>query len=102
MIAKNLKYLRGKLKVTQAQFATIFSIPLKTYQAYEEGRSTPFITTLFRISEHFDIDVKTLCTKDLSAHISNDPAISKAEKILTAYLSLSTKERKAVDALLWD
>lgn len=47
---KILKQLRRQLGLTQQEFAEKLSLKLRTYQAYEQGRSEPSIKTLLAIS----------------------------------------------------
>jgi transcriptional regulator with XRE-family HTH domain len=66
MLSTNLKYLRKRLGITQAQMAEKISIKRSLIGAYEEGRAEPKLSTLVSISRLFGISLDSLITQDHS------------------------------------
>ena len=66
MVDSNLKFLRKKNGLTQAQLAEKLNIKRSLVGAYEEGRAEPRLSTLVNISRLFDISLDQLVTFDLS------------------------------------
>lgn len=62
--AVDVKAIREKLSLTQAQFATTFHLSLATIQAWEEGQSLPdpVARTLLRVIERNPAAVKDALT----------------------------------------
>lgn len=58
--AVDVKAIREKLSLTQAQFATMFHLSLTTIQAWEQGQSLPdpVARTLLRVIERNPVAVK--------------------------------------------
>ena len=66
MLAKNIKYLRKKHKISQQELADAFELPRTTLGDYERGKSEPNVQMLIRLAEKFEISVDDLIQKDLS------------------------------------
>lgn len=66
MVDSNLKFLRKKNGLTQAQLAEKLNIKRSLIGAYEESRAEPRLSTLVNISRLFDISLDQLVTRDLS------------------------------------
>lgn len=66
MVDSNLKFLRKKNGLTQAQLAEKLNIKRSLIGAYEEGRAEPRLSTLVNISRVFDISLDQLVTAELS------------------------------------
>lgn len=66
MIGKNLKYLRGKNKLSQQALSDVLSIPRTTLGDYERTKTEPNIAMLIKMAEYFDVQVDDLISKDLS------------------------------------
>ncbi|GEO05794.1 hypothetical protein AAE02nite_34580 [Adhaeribacter aerolatus] len=66
MVDSNLKFLRKKNGLTQAQLAEKLNIKRSLIGAYEEGRAEPRLSTLVNISRLFDISLDQFVTRDLS------------------------------------
>src|SRR6187402_1715028 len=77
MLSTNLKYLRKRLGITQAQMAEKLSIKRSLIGAYEEGRAEPKLTTLVSIARLFDISLDSLITKDYSQGVIEDESLVK-------------------------
>ncbi|MGV3588874.1 MAG: XRE family transcriptional regulator [Adhaeribacter sp.] len=65
MVDGNLKFLRKKNGLTQAQLAEKLNIKRSLIGAYEEGRAEPRLSTLVNIARLFDISLDQLVTNDL-------------------------------------
>ncbi len=66
MLNTNIKSLRKRLGITQAQLAEKLNIKRSLIGAYEEGRAEPKLTTLVSIARLFDISLDSLITEDHS------------------------------------
>ncbi|MDB5261810.1 MAG: transcriptional regulator [Adhaeribacter sp.] len=74
MVDNNLKFLRKKNGLTQAQLAEKLNIKRSLVGAYEEGRAEPRLSTLVNISRLFEVSLDQLVTLELS---KNKPEASK-------------------------
>ena len=66
MLNSNLRSLRKRLGITQAQLAEKLNIKRSLIGAYEEGRAEPKLTTLVSIARLFNISLDSLITEDHS------------------------------------
>jgi transcriptional regulator with XRE-family HTH domain len=66
MLARNIKYLRKKNKISQQDLASALDLPRTTLGDYERGKNEPNINMLIRMAEKFNISLDELITKDLS------------------------------------
>ena len=64
MLNTNLKSLRKRLGITQAQLAEKLNIKRSLIGAYEEGRAEPKLSTLVSIARLFNISLDSLITED--------------------------------------
>src|SRR5690606_12619051 len=71
MLDTNLKVLRKRLGITQAQMAEKINIKRSLIGAYEEGRAEPKLATLVSIARLFGISLDSLITEDQSQEIAN-------------------------------
>src|SRR6188474_358945 len=76
MLCTNLKYLRKRLGITQAQLAEKLNIKRSLIGAYEEGRAEPKLSTLVSIARLFGISLDSLITQDHSQII---PVVAQEE-----------------------
>lgn len=60
MFSKNLKDLRLKANLTQAQIAQELDITQQSYQKWESGKSKPTLNTLEMFSDFFGISIEEL------------------------------------------
>lgn len=58
-----LKELRKAKKITQQEFAKEFGLPLRTYNAYENGEYEPSIETLIKLADFYDVSLDFLCER---------------------------------------
>ncbi len=64
----NLKKLRKAKRLSQSEFARIFSLTRATVGAYEEGRAEPKLDKLIEIANYFGLSVDQLISKKLSVN----------------------------------
>jgi len=65
MVDINLKFLRKKIGLTQAQLAEKLNIKRSLIGAYEEGRAEPKLSTLVNIAQLFQVTLDQLITQEL-------------------------------------
>ena len=78
MLSNNLRSLRKRHGLTQAQMAEKLNIKRSLIGAYEEGRAEPKLSTLVNIARLFDITVDSLVTQDHSQEIVAEVALEQA------------------------
>ncbi len=81
MFSKNLKDLRLKANLTQAQIAQELDITQQSYQKWESGKSKPTLNTLEMFSDFFGVSIEEL----LSNGTVRIESILNADKI--SYMS---------------
>lgn len=81
MFSKNLKDLRLKANLTQAQIAQELDITQQSYQKWESGKSKPTLNTLEMFSDFFGVSIEEL----LSDGTVRIESILNADKI--SYMS---------------
>ena len=79
LIGKNLKHLRQIHRLNQEEFAQLFDLNRGNIASYESGAAEPKINTLLQISQHFEIPMEDLVSKDLSAQNSSYPSGTKSD-----------------------
>lgn len=75
MIAKNIKYLRNKIRYSQQGLADSIDIKQKTLAKYKEGRNEPDIETLIKLSVFFGVFVDMLIKSDCSRIVTPEMAL---------------------------
>lgn len=65
MISMNLKYLREKHSLTQAQFAEKLSVSRQTVAKWENGESLPDLKSCSALALLFDVSIDALITYPL-------------------------------------
>lgn len=66
MIAKNIKHLRILKKLSQEVLGDELNVPRSRIGSYEEGRSSPSIEFLIKLSDYFKIPIDILLRNDLT------------------------------------
>ena len=61
----NLSLFRWEAKLSQQKLCDKLEIPIKRYQAWEEGRSQPDIDTLELLADFYTISLDELMTRNL-------------------------------------
>jgi transcriptional regulator with XRE-family HTH domain len=97
MIDNNLKFLRKKNGMTQAQLAEKLQIKRSLVGAYEEGRAEPKLSTLVNIAHLFEITLDHLVTADLSksafeSHRDNNEAAAHKMRVLAITVDQENRE----------
>lgn len=64
--ATNISYLRKQKQLSQSAFAKVLEVPRSRISSYEEGRSTPSIDFLIKISDYFKIPIDVLIRNKLT------------------------------------
>lgn len=95
MLSTNLKYLRKRLGITQAQMAERLSIKRSLIGAYEEGRAEPKLSTLVSIARLFGISLDSLITQDHSQLIPvPEPKIEKSQDDKLRVLAITVDQNQ--------
>lgn len=91
-----LKQAREAKGLNQIEFADLAGAKKTAYVGYEGGKTGPSIAFLYRLEEH-GIDIGWL----LTGRSLDEPGLSEQEvKLLQLFGKLSSRERKAVIALI--
>lgn len=79
--ANNIKFLRKKKNLTQAQIAIELGFPRTTWASYEAEQAEPKISEIIRISEYFGIQMSQLLMEELSddVHLSQNVGEKKSK-----------------------
>jgi transcriptional regulator with XRE-family HTH domain len=94
-IPETLKYWREKANISQAEVSEALKMPIKTYQAYEEGRSEPSIKTLLKLKSVFHCN-----TIEEMLFPFEEPMKSYKDKLFENYRKASIEKRKIIDFIL--
>jgi transcriptional regulator with XRE-family HTH domain len=65
LVAKNIKFLRIRGKLSQEQFALKIGLNRGNVASYEKGTAEPSITNILKIVKYFNIDLVELVEYDL-------------------------------------
>lgn len=65
-ISKNIRFLRGKTNLNQAQLADKLGFKRSTYATFESGRAKLTVENLVKISNYYRISVDDIIKNDLS------------------------------------
>lgn len=76
-----LKYLRKENNVTQVKISEIIDRPIKRYQKWEEGRSTPDLISLFLIARAHGITMDSLMSLAFSIGEKNGEVMPDVFKV---------------------
>jgi len=68
LIGKNIKKIRTLKKLSQSNFAELFSISRASIGSYEEERAEPKIDKIIEIANYFSIDINILLKKELTVN----------------------------------
>ena len=87
MELKNLKYLRKINKLTQLETSNELKIPLRTYNAYENGEYEPNIETLIKIANYFNVSVDYIINRQQNNKID----ISELNEVQQNIIKMTTE-----------
>ena len=65
-IGKNIKKIRSLKKISQTEFAEIFSLTRGSIGAYEEERAEPKLETIIQLANYFGLSIDALVNKELT------------------------------------
>lgn len=88
----NLKELRNKRNVSQAQVAEALGISLRAYQNYEYGQREPNIDMINKLADYFNVTTDRLLGRDTEEQDVIDE--------LAAEFNMTALEKKIVDGYL--
>lgn len=66
IVAKNIKYLREKNKVSRKELAKQLNRSVSTIQMWEQDLRSPVMGAVLEIADYFGVDVDTLIYTDIS------------------------------------
>lgn len=67
-VSKNIKDLRRKLNLTQKVIGNKLGVNSSRIGSYEEGRATPPLEMIQKLSLLYGVPMESFCFKDLSDH----------------------------------
>lgn len=76
MIGENLKNVRKKHKLTQQDIANVLGIDRSTYTFYETGKTSPSISTVYKLAEIYNVTVGYLLGVEESGNTSVRKSVS--------------------------
>lgn len=65
LLSTNIKFLRSRLKLSQAKFSEKIEVEQKRYAKWEEGRCQPDIDNLIALARIHKVTLDKLLTKNL-------------------------------------
>ncbi len=77
---ENIKLLRIKKGLKQNEMLTAIGIKQSTWNGYETGNSTPYLSVAIEISKYFDISIGDLIEKDLSVYLGEGNNFNNLEE----------------------
>ncbi|MFC5270312.1 XRE family transcriptional regulator [Adhaeribacter terreus] len=100
MLSTNLKYLRKRLGITQAQMAEKINIKRSLIGAYEEGRAEPKLSTLVSIARLFGISLDSLITQDhsqLVPQVTQEEAKNQEGKLRVLAITVDQDQNENIE-----
>lgn len=94
-LADNIKHLRKKRDLTQAQLAQQIGIKRAALGAYEEGRAEPRITTLIALADFFGLKIEDLLQGDLTRNRPNQPDL-KGSRLRVLPVTVGDDDRERI------
>ena len=98
-ISTNLKFLRKKRKLTQAQFSDIVGLANTNVPSWESGNSIPSLSILYKYSKEFNISMDVLLDVDLNfsdSEVDNAPIVSRSKNLFMEDPAVYGKEQVVV------
>lgn len=101
---ENLKLLRSAAGISQKALADSIGVSQQSINKYENHNIEPDIATLSRIADYFQVSIDFLVGRTnrrlLPAESGDSSISSEEESFLFRYRALSSKQKKAVQAVL--
>jgi transcriptional regulator with XRE-family HTH domain len=95
LLSSNLRHLRKKKGLTQAQLAEKIGIKRSALGAYEEGRAEPKLTTLQAFAEFFELNIDDIFRVDLTRNRPAPPDI-KGNKLRVLSVTVDQNENEQI------
>lgn len=95
LLSTNIRHLRKKKELTQAQLAEKIGIKRSALGAYEEGRAEPKLTTLQAFAEFFELRLDELIQVDLTRNRPAPPDI-KGKKLRVLSVTVDDRENETI------
>src|SRR5688572_25273008 len=98
LFADNLRYLRGRKKLSQQKVADDLRISRGQYQKYEDGHSEAPYQILIRISQYYNVTTDLLLTADL-AKVSLDSMIKIGQNRMLLPIMVDAENNDAIEVV---
>jgi transcriptional regulator with XRE-family HTH domain len=103
-IAKNIRYLRKRSRMTQKEMANMFNVTRGQFSSYEKGTS-PGMGFIVAFAKYFNISVEDLYECDFSAEgkpypKKHEEQSSVAKDLEQKYIHQSSEYHRAKDELI--
>lgn len=72
ILSENIRYLRGKLNLSQQKVADDLSITRGRYGKYEDGATEPPLEILLKISKYYNVSIDLLLTVNVNKYSINE------------------------------
>ena len=96
----NLKELRKKRNVTQAEVAKYLNITPQAYANYERGDRTPDIVTCKKLADFFGVSLEALLSDNIETELKPNQIITIGRDGKKEVYELDEKEKAVFDNLL--
>lgn len=93
-IGKSIKFLRNKKNISQTELSRILSVTVASVSRWESGISIPSFTTLYDISNLFEVSIDELLGKYAYNNESRIEEIYVLDKIKNLIKGLEEKEKE--------
>lgn len=71
--AKNLRFLRRRAELSQAELGDKLTTDYNTISRYENGKSTPKLEALTKLAQVFSVSIEALRNEDLTHQTASPP-----------------------------
>lgn len=92
-LAKNIKTLRKKHKLTQDEFGDLFGVTRSSVSKWELDKSEPTFYTVQKIAEFFNVSVEELTGKSPKPNLTNNINLGRAKLSIQQTSVISKKNR---------
>jgi transcriptional regulator with XRE-family HTH domain len=77
--AKNLRFLRRRAELSQAELGDKLTTDYNTISRYENGKSTPKLEALTKLAQVFGVSIEALRNEDLTHSLSQGVSATQPE-----------------------
>jgi transcriptional regulator with XRE-family HTH domain len=94
--AKNLRFLRRRAELSQAELGDKLTTDYNTISRYENGKSTPKLEALTKLAQVFGVSIEALRNEDLTHQMASPspPGLSATQTEAKRLTELSTRPVK--------